>query len=258
MSLPTDFSKTGLHIQRASDTPIMRYQVLGERSCGTNFIKRLIGRNSPLKPTEALGWKHSAPHMLAIPQDMAVICAVRSADTWARSMFQKPWHTTPAMQALPFGDFIRAEWDTIIDRPRYFKGLVMDGSLGSPLQADRNPITGARFPNLFALRRAKLNGHLSMLGRDCTCIIIRMEDAQSAPEATLDAILTGLGHPAPNVPFKPVIKRLGSKFKAAVPDRPEAPTDWSDEDLDFLRAETDSTQEASLGYSYGSPVHLAK
>ncbi|MEP5632151.1 MAG: hypothetical protein ABJP79_09740 [Tateyamaria sp.] len=250
MSLPQAFSTTGLHTQHNTDTPITRYQVLGERSSGTNFVKRLIGRNSPLKPTEALGWKHSAPHMLAIPHDMAVICAVRRADTWAQSMFQKPWHTTPAMQALSFSDFIRAEWDTIIDRPRYFEGLVMDGSQGSPLQADRDPLTGARYENLFALRRAKLNAHLSMLGRNCTCIVVRTEDAQSAPEATLDAILTGLGHPARSVPFRPVVKRLGSKFKAAVPNRPEAPADWSPEDHAFLRAQTDKAQEDNLGYSY--------
>jgi len=169
MSLPRAFSQTGLHIRRATDMPIARFQVLGERSSGTNFVKRLIGRNSALKPTEALGWKHSAPHMLAIPADMAMICVVRRADTWARSMFQKPWHTTPQMQALPFSGFLRAEWDTIIDRPRYFKGLVPEGSKGAPLQADRDPMTGRRYGNLFLLRRAKLDAHLSVLGRDCTC-----------------------------------------------------------------------------------------
>ena len=250
MSLPEAFSKTGLHIQRASDTPITRYQVLGERSSGTNFIKRLIGRNSPLKPTESLGWKHGGLNMLAIPQNTAVICAVRRADTWARSMFQKPWHTTPAMQALSFSAFIRADWDTIIDRPRYFEGLITDGSKGAPFQADRNPTTGARFDNLFALRRAKLDAHLSILGRDCTCIVVRMENAQSEPKAILDTILKGLGQPARNAPFKPVVKRLGSKFKPAIPERPAPPTDWSDADLAFLRAQTDTTQEATLGYSY--------
>ena len=250
MSLPPAFAASGLHVQRTSDTPITRYQVLGERSSGTNFVKRLLGRNSGLKPTEALGWKHSAPYMLAVPQDMAVICVVRRADTWARSMFEKPWHTTPAMQVLSFSDFIRAEWDTIIDRPRYFEGLVADGCTGAALQADRDPVTGARFANIFALRRAKLASLLSMTARDCTCILLRMEDAQAAPESTLDTMLTALGQPARTNPFKPVVKRLGSKFKPAIPDRPAAPEGWSADDLDFLKSQIDADQETRLGYSY--------
>ena len=250
MPLPPDFAQTGLCVSRADDTPITRYQVLGERSSGTNFVKRLLGRNSPLTPTEALGWKHGAPHMMAVPHDMAVICAVRSAQTWAQSMFSKPWHTTAAMQALSFSEFLRAEWDTIIDRPRYFEGLVPDGANGAPLQQDRDPLTGARYANLFALRQAKLHSLISMLNRDCTCIFVRMEVAQSDPEHTLAAILSGLGHGAPTNAFRPVVKRLGSKFKPAVAERPGAPDTWSSDDLAFLRAQTDASQEALLGYSY--------
>lgn len=250
MPLPSDFAQTGLHIQRAGTGAITRYQVLGERSSGTNFVKRLLGRNSGLKSSEALGWKHATPHMLAVPADMAVICVVRRADTWARSMFQKPWHTTADMQALPFDAFIRAPWDTIIDRPRYFEGLIADGSQGAPLQADRDPISGARYANLFALRSAKLSALHSMLGRDCTCVFVRMEDAQDAPETTLDTIRNGLGQPDRTTPFKPVVKRLGSKFKAAIPNRPEAPTDWSTQDIAFLRDHIDAAQESQLGYSY--------
>ncbi|MBY5932870.1 hypothetical protein KUV51_07655 [Tateyamaria omphalii] len=227
-----------------------RYQVIGERSSGTNFVKRLLGRNTDLKPTEALGWKHGFPHMMAVPPDMAVILAVRSADTWARSMFSKPWHTTPAMQARPFSDFIRAPWDTIIDRPRYFEGLIPNGSIGAPLQHDRHPVTGARFENLFKLRTAKLQAMLSLLGRHCTCAVIRMEDAQAEPEATLSSITSVFGTAAPNAEYRPVIKRLGSKFKAAVPDRPALPDTWADADMNHLRAEIDSDLEAQLGYTY--------
>ncbi|MEX0311347.1 MAG: hypothetical protein AB3N17_14015 [Tateyamaria sp.] len=231
-------------------TPITQFQVLGERSSGTNFVKRLLGRNTDLKPTEALGWKHGFPHMMAIPPQMAVIVCVRRADTWAQSMFSKPWHTTPAMQSLPFSDFIRAPWDTVIDRPRYFEGLVPDGAVGQPLQQDRHPVTGARFANLFSLRQAKLSAMLSLLGRDCTCIVLRMEDAQAAPEATLDALRTPLGLAAASGPFRPVVKRLGSKFKPAIADRPQLPAQWDAADLRFLHDQIDPAQETALGYSY--------
>ncbi|MEO0400933.1 MAG: hypothetical protein AAF214_01000 [Pseudomonadota bacterium] len=250
MPLPSDFAQTGLHIQRAQSAAISRYQVMGERSSGTNFVKRLIGRNTDLKPTEALGWKHGHPHMMAVPQDMAVICVVRSADTWAKSMFAKPWHTTKILQALPFEAFLTAEWDTIIDRPRYFEGLVPDGAIGAPLQHDRDPVTGARYANLFALRSGKLATLLSMLDRDCTCLFVRMETAQAEPEQTLDAVLRGLGHAPRTSAFRPVVKRLGSKFKPAVPTRPETSKDWSVSDRAILQAHTDPALEAQLGYTY--------
>lgn len=250
MTLPPDFARTGLHVTRATDRPVTRYQVIGERSSGTNFVKRLLGRNTDLKPTEDLGWKHGFPHMMAIPSDLAVIVVVRRADTWARSMFSKPWHTTPALQAMPFSEFIRAPWDTIIDRPRYFEGLVPEGGVGQPLQHDRHPATGGRFETLFALRTAKLNAMLSLLGRDCTCAVLRMEDAQDQPKATLEALMSGLGATQPHAEYRPVVKRLGSKFKPAISDRPALPDRWSEEDMAHLHSSVDKDFEASLGYTY--------
>jgi hypothetical protein len=250
MSLPPSFAESGLHIHRPHSSTITHYQVLGERSSGTNFVKRLVGRNSALTPSEALGWKHGFPHMMAIPHNMAVVCVVRRADTWAASMFSKPWHTTQAMQSLPFSEFIRAEWETIIDRPRYFGDLVAKDSVGAALQHDRDPATGKRFGNIFALRQAKLTGLLSLLNRDCACVFVRMESAQAAPEATLDGIVSGLGAGQPSTPFRPVVKRLGSKFKPAIDGRPALPEAWTDKDTTFLRHHIDPDQENALGYSY--------
>lgn len=249
MTLPNSFAETGFHAALTGEK-VTRYQVLGERSSGTNFVKRLLGRNTDLKPTEALGWKHAHPHMRAIPADLAVICVVRSADAWARSMHTKPWHTTPALQSLPFSEFIRAEWDTIIDRPRYFEGSRQDNTLGQALQYDRDPLTGARYVNLFALRQAKLRGLLSYLNRGCTCVVMRMEDATSAPETALDQLVQTLGCKKPHTEFRPVVKRLGSKFKPSVEDRPQAPDPLSADDTAFLKSSIDAETEASLGYSY--------
>jgi hypothetical protein len=111
-------------------------------------------------------------------------------------------------------------------------------------------VTGARFANLFALRQAKLAALLSLLNRDCAVILVRMEVAQSAPQDTLDAILAGLGQPARGGAFRPVVKRLGSKFKAAVDDRPTMPETWPEADRAFLRAASHADQEAALGYDY--------
>ncbi len=229
--------------------PPKRVQVFGERASGTNFVKRLIGRNTALTPIEDLGWKHGFPQMIAVPEDVLVIAVVRDARAWALSMFARPWHTPPAMQRLDFPAFLRADYATIADRARYFPQIAAHGGLGQPLQADRHPLTGAVFPNILALRRAKLAGHLSLLVRTRPAALVRLESVQADPEGFLAALGTTLCL-APTTEYRPVIKRLGSRFRPAVDPRPAVPEEISPEDLDFLRSETDSAQEAMLGYRY--------
>ncbi|MGR3494124.1 hypothetical protein [Citreimonas sp.] len=245
--LEDDVARQGWHI--AAQARPARFQVMGERCSGTNFVKRLIGRNSVLTPTEALGWKHGFPAMIAIPEDMAVICVVRDARDWALSVHARPWHCPPAMQRLAFSDFIRAEWASVADRARYFPQVAREGGLGQPLQADRNPLTGAPFPDLFALRRAKLEGLLSYRQRGCTLVFARFEAVRAAPEAFLKALHAGCDLGAPP-DYRPVLKRLGNRFKPAVEARPSRPAQFPDADLDHLRAHLDLKQEAAFGYSY--------
>lgn len=236
-------------VQHTNTSPTC-FQVLGERSSGTNFVKRLLGRNSGLQPTESLGWKHGFPQAMAIPADLAVICVVRNAVDWALSMHSKPWHTVPELQRLSFSDFIRAPWQTIIDRPRYFDDAA--GITGQPLLQDRDPVTGAMFENLFALRRAKLASLMGYLNRDCTCVVVRMEDIQIDPERRIDDLLATLGQPARTTPFRQIGKRLGSKFKPAVEQRPETPDQMLPSDLAYLQAQLERDEEARLGYFYES------
>lgn len=243
-----DFARTGL-IVRPNGTAPTRFQVLGERSSGTNLVTRLLARNSAMQPCDLLGWKHGFVQAMAIPVDLAVICVVRNAADWALSMHAKPWHTVPEMQVLDFSGFIRAPWATIIDRPRYFGGAK--ALVGQPLQQDRDPSSGEIFDNLFALRRAKLASLLGHLNRDCTCALLRLEEVQASPESTIAALLAGLGQKDRSAPFRPIVKRLGMRFKPAVPDRPATPSHLSPDDLAFLRTQIDPEQEHILGYDYG-------
>lgn len=244
-ALPT----IGWHIKSGAQTP-RQIQVFGERSSGTNFIKRLIGRNSRLTPTEDLGWKHGFPHMTAIPSHIAVVCVVRDATAWALSMHAKPWHCPPGMQTLPFSQFIRAPWLTIADRKRYFPQVQQMGGAGQPLQLDRHPITGLPFANLFALRRAKLDGLLSFQNRSCTLVFCRLDAVQSAPEQFLADLHNTLTIPASEQAYRPVVKRLGSKFLASVDPRPDTPKALCADDLAFLKRQINPEQEAALGFSY--------
>ncbi|TMM54401.1 hypothetical protein [Sulfitobacter sabulilitoris] len=250
--IPDDFAEIGFHAKPRSRVRITRYQVIGERSSGTNFVKRLIARNTDLKHSEALGWKHGFPGAQPVPQDLAVICMVRDAESWACSMHAKPWHTSPAMQGLRFDRFIRAQWDSVFDHPRYFKPAWRAGVPGGPLLLDRDPETGAAFSNLFALRLAKLYGLLSYLERDCSMVLLRMETAQAEPEAVIDAMRVVLGQRLREDRFRPVTRRLGAKFSPAIDARPPTPRRIGPKGIDFMRRQLDLRLEQRLGYSYGA------
>lgn len=240
---------TGWHIKSGAQAP-RAIQVFGERSSGTNFVKRLIGRNSVLNPTEELGWKHGFPQMTAIPAHIAIVCVVRDARAWALSMHAKPWHCPPAMQALPFSQFIRAPWLTIADRKRYFPQVRQSGGEGLPLQLDRHPISGRPFANLFTLRRAKLDGLLSFQNRGCTLVFCRLEAVQAAPERFLSDLHRNLAVPPWGQGYRPVVKRLGSKFLPSIETRPETPKELGPDDLAFFQSQLHPEQEAALGFEY--------
>ena len=227
-----------------------RFQVFGERSSGTNFVKRLIGRNSDLRACEDLGWKHGFPQMTAIPEDFLIVCVTRNALDWARSMHAKPWHCPDDMQALEFSDFIRAPWATIADRDRYFPQVAQLGGRGRPLQHDRHPLTGETFANLFALRNAKATALLSYKARSCSIIFTQMEAVTRAPERFLFDLHTQFELPPKDQNYRPILKRLGSKFKPSIEQRPSTPDTWAENDIAFLKGQLDPEQEARLGYHY--------
>lgn len=244
----TDLRERGWAIRHDGPAP-KRFQVMGERSSGTNLVKRLVDNNCAVETSEALGWKHGVPGMLAIPADLTVICSFRAADRWALSMHAKPWHTRPPLQALGFSEFIRAPWDTRVDRPRYFPWADGPEYRGQPLQADRHPITGEMFADLFELRSVKMATLLSFALRHSSVVFVRMEAVLAAPEAFLDDLGAGLDLPARDG-FKPVTKRLGAKFKPAVETRPDTPATMRAEDRAYMRARLDLGTEAAMGYVY--------
>lgn len=245
----TDLATRGWAIRHAGPAP-KRFQVMGERSSGTNFVKRLVDANTGLGNSEALGWKHGVPQMLAIPSDLTVVCAFRAADRWALSMHAKPWHTRPPMQALAFSEFIRAPWDTRVDRPRYFPWADAPEYRGQPLQADRHPVTGEMFADLFELRAVKMATLLSFAVRHTSCVFVRLEAVQAAPEDFLAELRETLALAPPKGAYKPVTKRLGAKFKPALGNRPETPKTMPEEDRDWMLSRLDVQVERAMGYIY--------
>ena len=235
----------------ATGAPVTRFQVFGERCSGTNFLHRLIARNTGLTPLTALGWKHGFPVMTAIPVDCAVICVVRDARDWALSLHARPWHCPAMMQDLGFSDFLRTEWASVADQPRYFPQVAALGGVGQPLQHDRHPLTGRPFSDLCALRVAKLNGLAGFRNRGCTVIYARLEAVRDRPVAFLRSLCRHLGI-QDVAAFRPVKRRLGARFRPEGGPRPATPLSLCVDDLAFLRQRLDPEQETALGYDYAA------
>ena len=246
-----DMHDTGCHFHRANDVAQTLFQVLGERGSGTNLTRRLIDLNCEITRTEALGWKHGFPISVGIPDNLTVVCVFRNAADWALSMYKRPWHAHPDLQALPFSDFIRAEWHSIIDRTSDFELVHPELKVdGAELQYDRHPLTGKRFENLFALRRAKMKATLGMLNRDCNVTLVKMETIVEAGEAFMLAFQTAYGIKAKDGPFRTETRRMGTRWRASVADRAPAPDTMSEADRAFMLSQLDLPVEAFLGYRY--------
>ncbi|MBR9652005.1 hypothetical protein [Thalassovita aquimarina] len=250
-----EFRDTGLLLRRVNDVPLTQFQVLGERASATNLVRKLFEKNIEIMRTEALGWKHAAPRMPAIPRDFLAVVVVRNAESWALSMHKRPWHLDPRLQTLDFSRFIRSPWRSIVDRPTDFEELhpeLADKVLGEELQYDRHPITGRQYDNLFEMRSVKLAAHLGMLNRHCNLMLVRAETVQADPEGFAKWALDSLGLPLRGERIKGVSRRLGNRFKLSVDaeTRGETPKEMSAEDRGFMRQELDLRLEEIVGYDY--------
>lgn len=229
--------------------PPTRFQVLGERCSGTNYLQAFLRANFDLKPGDTLGWKHGFPAFLAAPSDLLAVVITRDAHDWCRSLFAKPWHSEHALRKLSFSEFIRAEWRSKADGAQYFGFAPEDTRVGQPLQADRHPITGRRFTNILQMRNVKNAAWLGLLSRDMNVAILRHEWLVASPREVVDQLAEtfnlrpsgSLTVPEAHFGWAPWPKRAGTMPKPPVP--------LLEEDQRFINAELDTEIEAILGYA---------
>lgn len=253
--LPGDFGRQfaaqGWFVHRVNDAPLAQFQVLGERACATNMVRKVIEKNVGLERSEGLGWKHAAPHMVAIPPDMLVVAVVRNAVNWALSMHRRPWHAHPELQALGFSEFIRAPWRGIVDRASDFEEIHEEFAprvAGAELQYDRHPLTGRRFGNLFDLRNVKQAALLGLLNRDCNVLVVKAELVQLGQVDFAAWMIEQFDLPLRGLRIKPVSKRLGNRFSRSA--ETSTPDEMSEADRSFMMDVLDLEIEAALGYDY--------
>ncbi|WP_136442499.1 hypothetical protein [Pacificoceanicola onchidii] len=249
--IPVQIGPSGFFAIRRIAKPMTQFQVLGERASGTNLLRKTIEKNLDIPRTEGLGWKHGFPHMVAIPEQFLIICIVRNAVDWVKSMYARPWHVHPQLQALDYSGFIRHEWASVVDRPEDFELTHPELSVkGAVLQLDRHPVTGLAFDTIFAMRSAKLRALAGMANRGRNCVFIRLEDFNADPDAVMRRLSEAFDIPRSKPFFKPVKRRLGTRFSASIAERAPLPDVIPEADKAFLLANLDTELEARFGYSY--------
>lgn len=185
--------------------------------------------------------------MVGISKDVLVVVCVRDPYDWLASMYDKPWHCAASMRDLGFSGFIRAPWDSEIDRPKRFFKLPPNPYSSIPILQDRDPLTGLRFDNLIQMRTTKLRHWTGLANGLCNLVVCRFEAFKENPDAILSVVSKSFG--------------IGLK-----------PFDWSDQpmgvmpakmrqgkvgkisskDVKFVNSHLDADLEQLLGYSIRS------
>lgn len=223
--------------------PVDRFQVLGDRCSGTNFLAHLVEQNfAGLTQSTELGWKHgfidrdqtAAPGLL-------VIVAHRHPLRWLSSVHRSPFELSDAMRRMSFAEFIRAEWAPVWRLREHGREIE------KPATADMRPGTSIPFANVFEMRAAKLRYYEDLAAMPTHVAFIRFEDANRDPEGVVTALAEGFGLRA-SPRFYAVSRYRGG---ADAPYRPRIFAPISREDRVFIMENLDHAAEAAVGYDAG-------
>lgn len=236
-----------IRFQRASDR-VHQFQVIGERSSGTNYVHKLVRENCKITGREMYGWKHGFPSYLALPRNYLCIVVSRNASDWVRSMYSKPWHVETELAKSSFGDFIRSRWSTVVDRASYFSLEESDGRVGQILQPDRHPLTGEAFDNIFLLRTCKLKAHLSLFERGENVAFVNFESILKNPALFVNRLAAYFDIDLRSENVELPDTRMGEKRDYTNKDLP--PKGLDAEDRRFMREQLDLDFEREIGYTY--------
>lgn len=238
----TVLSENGIEVVRQFDQPLADFQVFGERSSGTNIVRTTLSNNLSLRHRVFAGWKHGFPNAVGIAPASLVVCVFRDPVDWITSLYMKPFHTRAEMRGLPFGEFLRHEWQSHIDRPRYLGVKKIPDIKYGVLQQDRHPLTGAPFRNACELRSVKAQALLGFRNRGVNYCFLKLETFLVDKAGALEAIARTFDLPFPGE----VIDSDGDMGRGAFQET-ERPRP-SQEDLSFMLAELDAGVESDLGY----------
>lgn len=227
-------------VHRNGTGPVDRFQVLGDRCSGTNFIAHLIEQNfTGLTQSTELGWKHGfIDRNQATAPRLLVVVAHRHPVRWLSSVHRSPFELSRAMQQMSFSQFLRAEWAPV------WRLREQGHDIEKPATEDMDPESGAPFANVFRMRAAKLRYYEDLAHMPVHVAFVRFEDANRNPAGVVSALAAGFGLRA-SPTFYGVTKYRGG---AKAPYRPRIFARISREDRAFIAASLDHEAEAMVGY----------
>jgi hypothetical protein len=223
--------------------------VVGERCSGTNFLRALLEENTDLFFSREYGWKHGFPMFPAVSADAIAFVIVRNAIDWVRSMYGKPWHTSPTIRTMRFREFLRCRWDTIVDAAVHFALPDGDPREGEVLQYDRHPITGRAFTDILELRKEKMAAHLGMRNREVNVVLCAYEYVSEEPENFIDKICGAFGLRSVK-PFTLPGGQFGWPWPKDIRAVELPPAGLEPEDRAYVLSRLDLALEAHVGYYY--------
>jgi hypothetical protein len=236
----------GLRIHQALPRPVRQIQIFGQRCSGTNVLTKLLAANFGWETiTDRYGFKHwFVPDQILFPSDVLVCVVARHPVDWIRSLHRQPWHAHADLKAMPFSDFIRAEWHSYWDHevggidehhPMYNREMLHE----------RDPATGRRFANPLRKRTAKLHAWSGLYARSANLCLLDLALLTSAP----DTILSVFGNFLQRVPagdLGALQSYKGNGFNRFV-ERQYEPLSPADEA--FVRSQLDPDVERQFGYA---------
>lgn len=224
-----------------SGAPTDRFQVLGDRNSGTNFLHHLIVRNLPeLQISTEYHWKHGfVDRRIAARTGLLTVVIYRHPLRWLHAVHRRPWDVSAAMRELSFGDFIRAEW----------RAVWMHGGREELLQGDMQPHTTTPFSNVLLMRNAKIEWLEKLAQLPGKTVFVRYEDLNRDPLRCLNALAKGAGL-VPVERLSAVRSYKGDRDRAYLPRRQPV---TQARDMQFIASTLDGAQEARLGYDLIKP-----
>lgn len=237
-----------MRLARTNDVTLTRYRLYGERCSGTNFLRALIARNLPdLAFSNSYNWeKHDFVNPAFCHDDELGLVIVRGALDWLKSIYRNPHQAGYWFKPLDFSDFIRHEWSSIFNT-QLISGQITAEVAGREFMLDRHPLTGARIANVVELRNLKLRSQLKVRHLYRNWMILRYEEVRDDPAAFVSA-LARLTRQKAAEELVPVNEDMAQS--AAAGRRNQLYAEMTPDDLTFIAASLDLSQEHWLGFDY--------
>lgn len=126
---------------------IKNFTIYGERCSGTNFLQKCFSKYTGLKETWEFGWKHFFGYnnldIISKGEDTLFLCIVRDPYQWLMSFDRKRHHIEGGKKKQNFFT------DEFYSVKKDFANNYIE------IMKDRNVINGARYKNIFELRKYK-------------------------------------------------------------------------------------------------------